>query len=89
MILFFLLGTFTEYKYNSIDRKSETESFPKNLRNQISNVRKSGVQISRCEVFILAGLLTNTYILIPITSNFFGKILKQTFRFLLTNNLTI
>ena len=29
MILIFLLGTFTEYKYNSIDRKSETESFPK------------------------------------------------------------
>ena len=43
----------------------------------ISKVRKSGVQISRGGVFILAGVLTNTYILIPIGEDFSEKYPNQ------------
>ena len=43
----------------------------------ISKVRKSGVQISRGGVFILAGVLTNTYILIPIGEDFLEKYPNQ------------
>ena len=34
---------------------------PKKSKKSVSNLRKSGVQISRGEVFILAGVHTNTY----------------------------
>ena len=71
MILFFLLGSFSEYEYYSLDKKRPLQKI---RRKSISNVRKSGVQISMGEVFILAGLHTNTYILLTITSNFFGKV---------------
>ena len=70
MILIFLLVTFSEYEYNSIDKKRPLQ---KKRRKSISNVRKSGVQFRGCEVFILAGLHTNTYILLTITINFFGR----------------
>ena len=71
MILFFLLGSFSEYEYYSSDKKRPLQ---KKRRKSISNVRKSSVQISMGEVFILAGLHTNTYILLTITINFFGRV---------------
>ena len=71
MILFFLLGSFSEYEYYSSDKKRPLQKI---RRKSISNVRKRGVQMSMGEVFILAGLHTNTYILIYITSNFFGRV---------------
>ena len=71
MILFFLLGSFSEYEYYSSDKKRPLQKI---RRKSISNVRKSSVQISMGEVFILAGLHTNTYILLTITINFFGKV---------------
>ena len=70
MILFFLLGSFSEYEYYSSDKKRPLQKI---RRKSISNVRKSSVQISMGEVFILAGLHTNTYILLTITINFFGR----------------
>jgi len=63
------------------------ESLPKKIRNQISNVRKSGVQISRCEVFIFAGLLTNTYILLPIVFELFRKDTQTDFQILTNQQL--
>ena len=71
MILFFLLGSFSEYEYYSSDKKRPLQKI---RRKSISNVRKSSVQISMGEVFILAGLHTNTYILLTITINFFGRV---------------
>ena len=71
MILIFLLGSFSEYEYNSSDKKRPLQKI---RRKTISNVRKSGVQISMGEVFIFAGILTNTYILLTITINFFGRV---------------
>lgn len=49
------------------------EKFPKSL----SNILTDSVQIRGCEVFILAGVHTNTYILIPIRENISEKILKN------------
>ena len=71
MILFFLLGSFSEYEYYSSDKKRPLQKI---RRKSIPNIRKSGVQISMGEVFILAGLHTNTYILLTITINFFGRV---------------
>ena len=71
MILFFLLGSFSEYEYYSSDKKRPLQKI---RRKSIPNIRKSGVQISMGEVFILAGLHTKTYILLTITINFFGRV---------------
>ena len=53
------------------------EMHQKKSPKSISKVRKSGVQISRGGVFILAGVLTNTYILIPIGEDFSEKYPNQ------------
>ena len=71
MILFFLLGLLSGNEYYSLDKKRPLQKI---RRKSISNVRKSSVQISMGEVFILAGLHTNTYILLTITINFFGRV---------------
>ena len=70
MILFFLLGSFSEYEYYSSDKKRPLQKI---RRKSISNVRKSGVQISMGEVFKLAGVHTNTYNTNTYCRRFLGK----------------
>ena len=76
--MIFSFGLLTDYEYNKENQKSDMKSLPKKSTKSISKVRKSGVQISRGGVFILAGVLTNTYILIPIGEDFSGKYPNQT-----------
>ena len=59
--MIFSLGLLSDYKYNKVNQKSDMKSLPKKSPKSISKVRKSGVQISMGEVFILAGVHTNTY----------------------------
>ena len=75
--MIFSLGLLSDYEYNKVNQKSDMKSLPKKSPKSISKVRKSGVQISRGEVFKLAGVHTNTYILIPIGEDFSEKYPNQ------------
>ena len=71
--MIFSLGLLSDYKYNKVNQKSDMKSLPKKSPKSISKVRKSGVQISRGEVFKLAGVLTNTYNTNTYCRRFLGK----------------
>ena len=49
--MIFSFGLLTDYEYNKENQKSDMKSLPKKSPKSISKVRKSGVQISRGEVF--------------------------------------